>query len=251
MTTTLSPQEVADRIRASRCTVAMTGAGVSTAAGIPDFRGPGGLYESRTYDPMKVFDIGHFHHDPTDFWAFTRDLARTLDDLAPTRTHRFLAELEQHGLLEGVVTQNIDPFHSLAGSQNVLALHGSYATTRCLSCGQTFDYEQMKAKVLAEAIPACTCSGGGRLKPDVVFFGEAVKHLDESFALVSRSELLLVLGSSLVVQPAALLPEVAGGAVVVVNRGPCGLRGAPGRYFIDADLDEFFDAVADALGRED
>jgi NAD-dependent deacetylase len=254
MPETMTPQRLAEMIRQAHCVVALTGAGVSTAAGIPDFRGPGGIYESGKYDPMRVFDIRYFRRNPLPFWDFTRDMAAILEDLRPTRTHYVLAEMEAAGLLEGIISQNIDPFHQQAGSKNVLAIHGSYAVTRCQSCPRHYDYQQMQQRLGSAGDPPPKCDCGGSLKPDVVFFGELVRKLDPAADLARRSDLMLALGSTLSVQPAGMLPELTRGPVVVVNKGPCRLAPAPGRWFIEADLDDFFAELGEALAlseRED
>jgi NAD-dependent deacetylase len=144
-----------------------------------------------------------------------------------------------------VVTQNIDALHQKAGSKNVISVHGDYWSSRCLDCARTFDLAFMKNEVREVSVPRCPC--GGVIKPDVVFFGEAVRELERAALTVAASDLLLVLGSTLVIYPAAFLPEQAGGIVVVVNRGEVGLAPAPGRYFADADLDEFFAEVSEQL----
>jgi NAD-dependent deacetylase len=221
--------------------VTMTGAGVSTAAGIPDFRGPRGLYVTRQYDPDTVFEISAFHRDPGPFYDFTRDFLGVIDTTEPTFTHRFLAELEAAGRLSAVVTQNIDSLHQKAGSENVISVHGDYWTSHCLDCAREFDLSFMEHAVREVEVPHCSC--GGVIKPDIVFYGEAVRDLERAAAAVAESDLLLVLGSTLVVYPAAFLPEQAGGDVVVVNRGEVGLAPGPGRYFVDAGLDEYFGEV--------
>ena len=227
----------------------MTGAGISTTAGIPDFRGPKGLYVTRRYDPDTVFDIASFRLNPAPFYDFTRDFLGVIDTIEPTFTHRFLAELEAAGRLVAVVTQNIDSLHQKAGSKEVISLHGDYWTSHCLECAREFDLAYMETAVQETEVPRCSC--GGVIKPDVVFYGEAVRDLDRAAVAVASSDLLLVLGSSLVVYPAAFLPEQAGGDVVVVNQGEVSLRPGPGRYFVDADLDEFFAEVTDFLAVED
>ncbi len=251
MTAPLTPRRCAEMIRQSACTVAFTGAGISTAAGIPDFRGPDGIYNSGQYDAEKVFEIAAFREDPAEFYRFTRDLVEVLDRVEPTFTHRLLARLEREGLCEGVITQNIDPLHQQAGAANVIPVHGSYATAHCLRCGELYNYQQFRTRLAAGETPRCDCPAAGVLKPDVVFFGEPVDAIGQAVDLAGRSELLLVLGSSLVVYPAAMTPHYAGGRVVVVNRGPVQLEPAPGRYFVEADLDEYFRAVAEALGLKD
>ena len=242
---TLDPPACADLIRRSERVVALTGAGISTAAGIPDFRGPKGLYVTRQYDPESVFDISAFRRNPEPFYEFTRDFLGVIDSLEPTDTHRFLAQLEADGCLTAVVTQNIDSLHQKAGSQRVVSVHGDYWTSHCLDCGLEYDLEQMDTMVRETKVPRCSCDGV--IKPDVVFYGEAVRDLEVAASVVGASDLLLVLGSTLLVYPAAFLPEQAGGDVVVVNRGEVGLAPGPGRYFAEADLDEYFGEVAQYL----
>jgi len=234
-------------IRQSNLTVALSGAGISTAAGIPDFRGPGGIYESGRYDAERVFDIQAFRADPREFFRFTRDLADAVKNLEPTFTHRLLARMEARGLLEAVITQNIDPLHHLAGSKNIIALHGDYAVSHCQSCGRRYDFGQLLALLDEMEVPRCDCAAGGVIKPDVVFFGENVKGMDVAGELASACDLMLVLGSSLVVYPAALLPQMARADVVVVNLAEPALPAASNRYFVRQDLDEFFGAVAEQL----
>ena len=235
----------AEMIRRAERVVALTGAGISTAAGIPDFRGPQGLYVTRRYDPERVFEIGAFARDPAPFFEFTRDFLGVIDAIEPTLTHRFLAELEGEGRLTAVITQNIDALHQKAGSRHVISVHGDYWTSHCLACRREFDLGSMERMVREAEVPRCGC--GGVIKPDVVFFGEPVHALEEASIVVSRSDLLLVLGSSLSVYPAAFLPEAAGGDVVVVNSGEVGLAPGPDRYFVDADLDAFFGEVRSIL----
>lgn len=237
---------MAQRIRDARRVVALSGAGLSTAAGIPDFRGPNGLYVTRRYDPETVFEIAAFRRRPEPFFDFSRDFLNVVDSLEPTFTHRFLARLEQDGRLHAVVTQNIDGLHQRAGSRRVLSVHGDYWSSHCLGCGRQSDLAELGRLLGQAAVPRCDC--GSVIKPDVVFFGEPVRELDAALAEVAASDLLLVLGSSLTVYPVAWLPEQAGGEVVVVNRGRIGLAPGPGRMFLDLELDPFFRQVAAALG---
>ena len=243
---TLDAKACAHLIQRSERVVALTGAGISTAAGIPDFRGPQGLYVTRQYDPETIFDISAFRLDPAPFYGFTRDFLDVLGTIEPTVTHHFLAELELNGRLSAVVTQNIDSLHQKAGSNHVISVHGDYWTSHCLDCGRDYSLEQMESMVREVDIPRCDCDGV--IKPDVVFYGEPVRDLEIAARGVAASDLLLVLGSSLAVYPAAFLPEQAGGEVVVVNRGEVGLAPGPGRYFVDAELDTFFAEVAECLG---
>ena len=243
---TLDAEGCADLIRRSERIVTLTGAGVSTAAGIPDFRGPEGLYVTRRYDPDTIFEISAFHRDPGPFYEFTRDFLGVIHTIEPTTTHRFLAELETAGKMSAVVTQNIDSLHQKAGSRKVISVHGDYWTSHCLDCAREFDLAYMEEAVREVEVPRCLC--GGVIKPDIVFYGEAVRDLERAAVEVASSDLLLVLGSTLLVYPAAFLPEHAGGDVVVVNRGEVGLSPGPRRYFVDADLDEYFSEVEQHLG---
>lgn len=251
---TLEPAQCAALIRQSRSVVALTGAGISTAAGIPDFRGPQGLYVTRRYDPEKVFDIGWFQCRPQSFYEFSRDFVSTVKDIQPTFTHRFLASLEQVGCLSGVITQNIDILHQLAGSQKVIELHGSYRSGTCTVCGKRNEdltyawWEQVMATSPTPPIAVCPdCSGV--LKPDIVFFGEMVDHFEPAEQLVTGCDLLLVLGSSLKVTPASFLPYQTQAPTVIVNCGTVALPPAAHRYFVDGDLDDYFGQVANCLGQ--
>jgi NAD-dependent deacetylase len=249
---TLEPAGCAELIRQSGFTVALTGAGLSTAAGIPDFRGPRGIYVTRRYDPEKVFEIGWFRREPRYFYEFSRDFISVVKAIEPTFTHRFLAEMERQGRLTGIVTQNIDLLHQLAGSRKVIELHGSYCSAVCPSCGRRF--EQLTSAWWEEAIassptppivrcPACR----GVLKPGIVFFGEMVDGFAEAERMVARCDLLLVLGSSLQVSPASFLPHQTRATTLVVNQGEVMLPPAPNRYFVDGALDEYFREVAGCL----
>lgn len=247
------PLNLANLIRRSRSIVALTGAGISTAAGIPDFRGPRGLYVSRRYDPEKVFEIGWFRREPRFFYEFSRDFVEAAKKIRPTFAHRFLAALEDEGFLAGVVTQNIDILHQLAGSRNVIELHGSYRSATCIACGRshqelTYDWWE-KAMTTSPSPPIALCpTCNGVLKPDIVFFGELVSGFDEAQRMVARCDLLLVLGSSLQVSPASFLPYGTEAPTVIINRGEVALPPAPHRFFVDQDLDACLEETAGELG---
>ena len=125
-------QECAQLINDAQCVAALTGAGISTNAGIPDFRGPQGLYITKKYDADKIFDINYFYEDPEPFYEFARDFVRLEEKIQPTFGHQFLSQLEKNGKLKGVVTQNIDALHQRAGSQQVLEMHGSIWSSYCV-----------------------------------------------------------------------------------------------------------------------
>jgi len=250
---TLEACDCADLIARSRSMVVLSGAGISTAAGIPDFRGPRGLYVTRLYDPVKVFDIRWFRRDPGFFYEFARDFARMMKSVRPTFTHFFLSRLEEAGKLTGVITQNIDLLHQAAGSRNVVELHGSYGSASCCDCNRAFYsldhawWEEAMRESRRPPVAFCPACGGV-LKPNIVFFGEMVKGYDRAERLIARSDLLLVVGSSLTVAPASLLPHAAGGATVVVNKGAVTLEPSPRRFFVDRDTDGYFREVAAILG---
>jgi len=252
----LGPGECAELIRSTGSLVVLTGAGLSTAAGIPDFRGPKGLYATRKYNPDLVFSIDHFRRDPLLFYQFTQDFMGLAKDSRTTFTHRALSFFEECGLIDGVITQNIDALHHQAGSRRVIELHGSYWSATCTSCqrgdvsGVSCAWWDKAMRTSSRSPIVCCPVCGGVIKPDVVFFGEAVKDFEEAAAMVSRCDLLLVLGSSLAVYPAAVLPRMAVGTVIVVNQGEVMLPPGRGRYFINQDLNDFFQEVAEELGVE-
>ncbi len=240
----ITAKECAKMIIESDNIVAMSGAGISTAAGIPDFRGPNGLYVTRRYDPETVFDINYYLRHPKSFYDFSRDLLSVVDTLQPTFTHYFLTELEKAGKLKSLITQNIDPLHQIAGTEKIISVHGNYSSSRCLDCAKVFGYDEFVDLLNAHEIPLCHC--GGLIKPDVVFFGEAVIGMREAEELASTCDLMLVLGSSLNVYPAAILPQIAQ-KVVIVNKGQVGIKDQPSRYFVNSDLDRFFTEIAAEL----
>jgi NAD-dependent protein deacetylase/lipoamidase len=244
----MTPAQLARILDDSSNTVALTGAGISTAAGIPDFRGPKGIYVTRQYDAEKTFDISCFRDQPEHFYAFTRDLLTIAGKIKPTFTHRLLAKLEERKQLAAVITQNIDPLHQDAGSRQVIAVHGNYHTSTCLACGRKFSYQELLQLLEKMKIPRCQCSQNGLIKPDVVFFGEPVPQMQAAAELVSRCQVLLVLGSSLTVFPVAALPQMAPGQVIIVNKGGVAIPAAENYTIIDSDLDSYFRAVAEQLG---
>ena len=214
---------LAELIASSRNTIALTGAGISVPSGIPDFRTPGeGIWEN--VDPMTVATIDVFHHDTKRFWDFYRPRFETLGDKQPNPAHLALAELEERGLLAAVITQNIDRLHRSAGTRRLIEIHGSIGTSSCTSCGSSWPLEEVGALFDAEGI--ATCPGClGKVKPDVVLFGEMLplEAIEAAREAAEAAELMLCIGSSLEVFPAAGLPELTlahGGAVAVITQGP-------------------------------
>ncbi len=241
-------QQVAELIKRSRSIAVLTGAGISTHAGIPDFRGPQGLYVTRKYDADKVFNLDYFLQDPLPFFDFARDFVTLQSGLKPTMAHRFWARLEQEGLLAGLVTQNIDSLHQLAGSKRVFEIHGSFARTFCWECGHAVSEKELIVLLTQYAIPKCSC--GGLLKPDVVFFGENVKCLAEAVSLAASADLLFVVGTSCAVFPAGAIPTYCAGRIVVVNFSPLEIPLANDVLWVKEDIDAFFYELSRTLWRE-
>jgi NAD-dependent deacetylase len=218
----MSAERLAALIRERQPCVVLTGAGVSTESGIPDFRSPTGLWAQ--FDPLEFGSIDAFRRDPIKVWSFYKPRISMLTDAHPNPAHVALAELERHGLVQAVVTQNIDLLHERAGSSEVVEVHGSIRTATCPGCGARYELEQVLA-LLAEAdAPACPACGE-IVKPDVVFFGELLppEAIDRAYKLARAAALMLVVGSALEVYPIAGLPEetlAAGGKLAIVNRGP-------------------------------
>ena len=213
---------LAELIVARQPCVVLTGAGISTESGIPDFRSPTGIWAR--YDPMEYATIDAFRRDPIKVWDFYARRLQVLEEAEPNAAHRALAELERRGLVRAVITQNIDRLHERAGSRDVVEVHGSVRTSSCLRCGERILFDEVVRLVEAAGAPPCP-SCGTILKPDVVMFGELMPEaeIDRAFALAREAALLLVVGSSLEVWPVAGLPQETldtGGEVAIVNRGP-------------------------------
>ena len=239
-----SVERLAQLVRDSRCTVALTGAGISVPSGIPDFRSPGtGLWEN--VDPMEVAHIDVFRRDPKRFWTFYRPRFGMLSDKRPNGAHAALAELESKGLLDAVVTQNIDRLHRKAGSRRVIEVHGTIETSSCLDCGASYALDLVEGLFDEEGVARCDdCNGP--VKPDVVLFGELLPAtaMEEAVALAARAELLLCVGSSLEVYPVAGLPATtrsAGGRIAIVTKGPT-------PYDVEADVRLGGDVVEELEG---
>jgi NAD-dependent deacetylase len=215
-------ERLAEMIRGSRSTVALTGAGISVPSGIPDFRTPEtGLWAK--VDPMEVAHIDVFERDPARFWSYYRPRFQSLADKRPNRAHEALAELERRGLIEGVITQNIDRLHRAGGSENVVEVHGSIETSSCRRCAASFELEQVEELFDERGVALCS-SCGGPVKPDVVLFGELLPESAVARArdLAERAKLMVCIGSSLIVHPVAGLPQLTleqGGRLAIVTKG--------------------------------
>lgn len=207
-------EEAARFILHSQCTIALTGAGISVESGIPDFRSAQGLWSK--YDPSEYATIEAFYADPEKVWKMLLEMEEVIRSAKPNKAHTAMGELEKLGYLDCVITQNVDNLHQEGGSKNVIEYHGNGKTYSCLWCGR----KEVTSSREAGSIPRCTC--GAVLKPDVVFFGEAIPSdvLNRSFDLAARSEVVLVIGTSAAVYPAMTIPSVAkrnGATIIEIN----------------------------------
>lgn len=243
-------ERLAELLGRSRSAVALTGAGVSVPSGIPDFRTPGtGMWAA--VDPMEVAHISVFERRPERFWSYYRPRFQALGDKEPNRAHEALAELERHGMIEGVITQNIDRLHRAAGSENVVEVHGSIETSSCMACGTTFHLEAVEDLFDDRGVAICA-SCEGAVKPDVVLFGEMLplEPIERATELAEEADLMLCVGSSLVVHPVAALPQLtlsAGGSLAIVTKGETPYD-HEAELKLEGEVDEELDALLAALG---
>lgn len=219
----MSLQRAAELVQAATRGLAMTGAGVSAESGIPTFRGEGGLWTQ--YDPIKVSSIEYFLQDPSAYWRVAKERGRIALAARPNPGHYALAALEEAGHIAALVTQNTDGLHQASGSRRVIEVHGSGRMVQCLDCGAREPRAGVQARLEVEMPPRCTTCGGIFLKPTVVFFGEPMPlpALDEALQLAREADVMLVVGSSLVVRPAADIPLAAvrsGALLILINAEP-------------------------------
>lgn len=215
--------EAVEIIHNSKYIVVFTGAGSSTESGIADFRSEGGLWSR--YDPSIFANYWRFVQDPGPFWKMHRELEEIVANAQPNPTHYALAELEKMGKIKAVITQNIDMLHQKAGSgqfgAKIFQLHGEYGTLECIKCRKTFPYGGIDTHSVN--YPVCQC--GGYIKPKVILFGESLPPgvLDGAMNACYKADCLLMVGSSLMVSPANLIPGIAkqnGAKVIFINRDP-------------------------------
>ncbi|KAJ7643792.1 Sir2 family histone deacetylase Hst2 [Roridomyces roridus] len=251
---------LAEYIASDKCKniVLMLGAGVSTAAGIPDFRSPEtGLYANLARlnlpYPEAVFEINFFRKNPVPFYTLAQELYP--GKFRPTITHSFIRLLAKHGLLHTCFTQNIDVLERIAGvpDDKIIEAHGSFASQRCIDCHKPFDDDEMKRKILAKETPKCgKC--GGLVKPDIVFFGESLPdEFIKAIPNVAKADLLIVMGTSLTVQPFAGLAERAGASCprVLINLDRVGSIGRrPNDLVLLGKCDEVVSKLCRELGWE-
>lgn len=204
-------RDAAEIIAKSRNCIALTGAGISAESGIPTFRSKGGLWND--YDPTVYASIDTFIEDPSKYWSIRGEFIRNYNDYVPNEGHITLAGLEKNEILKCIITQNIDGLHRKAGSINILEIHGSLRESYCMSCNR----EYIAPDIPAGNVPRCEC--GGVLKPNTVLFGEQLPEgvLEEAILRAESCDVMLLIGTSAVVYPAASLPLLAkrNGAVII------------------------------------
>jgi NAD-dependent deacetylase len=242
-------RHAAELIQSAKHMIAFTGAGHSTASGIPDFRSPGsGLWEKA--NPMLVASIWAFRLNPQTFYSWIRPMAEVLLNASPNAAHYALAELEEVGILQAIVTQNIDNLHQRAGARRVFELHGHMREATCIRCYTKVPVDpRLEQFILAGKVPKCHC--GGVLKPDVILFGEQlpVRVLNQALAEARRADLILVAGSSLEVTPAADIPYLAvecGARSIIVNLEPTAFD-AQADVVIHGDVAEILPRIVEAV----
>jgi NAD-dependent deacetylase len=208
-------QRAAQLLARSRFTVALTGAGISVASGIPDFRSENGLWSR--FEPMEYGHIRSFRANPVKVWKMLREMDALLGAAIPNPAHLALARLEERSLLKAVITQNVDSLHQKAGSRRVIEFHGHGRTLRCDQCGGRVARETL---TLTGAPPECAC--GSPMRPEFVFFGEEIPRAAyaEAVEAARTCEVMLVVGTSAAVAPASHLPSLArkvGAAIIVID----------------------------------
>ena len=236
--------ELWDLIENSKHCVILTGAGISTLSGIPDFRGVGGLYHRKDIDANRLFDINAFRRDPSYYYIHSRDFLYE-KAAKPNIVHEVIAKLEEKKYVKAVITQNVDILHQKAGSQEVFELHGSPLIHTCLACHKEYSFDSILALFEEEEVPHCVdCKGV--IKPNIVFFGEQLPEYALSMAQhhAQKTDLMIVLGTSLTVHPAADVPRIAlqhGAKLAIINASATPLDSSA--CFHAKDLGEIFEKL--------
>ncbi len=239
-------QQATQWIKDASYAVAFTGAGISVESGIAPFTGAGGLWNQ--YDP-KFIEINFFLANPTRSWQEMKKIFFTdMDQARPNAAHRVLGNMEQQGLLQGVITQNIDGLHQRGGSQNVQEFHGTIHTLSCLRCGRKYRLEDIN---LDDIPPTCLC--GSVLKPDFVFYGEGIppRAYERSAEMAQRADVMIVVGTAGQVMPACSLPLAAkehGCKIIEVNPQRSSYTGHITDLYFAQPATQFFEALSYELG---
>jgi len=239
-------KKAAEDLSGAKMVTALTGAGISVESGIPPFRGKGGLWEK--YDPMEVAHIDAFLKNPTKAWNLLfKDMKEVLDKAKPSDSHKGLAKLEEFGILKTIITQNVDGLHQMAGNSDVIEFHGNMAWHRCMECDAHFKTSRVE---ITEIPPRCDC--GGILRPNAVLFGEMIPQeaLWRSRQVATDCDVMLVIGTSAVVQPAALMPVVAkesGAKIIEINPERTPLTGEISDYLIKGPAGDVTNGIIEEL----
>jgi NAD-dependent deacetylase len=241
-------EKIAGIIKQKGHIVAFTGAGISVDAGIPAFRGGQGLWEK--YDPMEYAEISAFHRDPKKVWTMLREMGSVILGAGPSPAHLALGALEQAGLLDAVITQNVDGLHQSAGNTNVIEYHGNHLRLLCEHCSRTSPFTEESTKILP--FPRCE-KCGEPLKPDVVFFGESIPTgaVIRANHAAAACKVMMIVGTSGVVYPAAEIPFMAaanGASVVEINVSPTPFTSSITNHYLEGRASEILPAIAGELG---
>jgi NAD-dependent deacetylase len=226
--------KAAEIIQSAKYVIALTGAGVSTESGIPDFRSQGGLWD--VYDPAEYATIEAFHETPEKVWEMNFAMGEITKNAKPNSGHKALAELEKLGLLKCIITQNIDNLHQEAGSKCVIEYHGNSSHLECLSCGKKYGRDEFAANTKKKIPPRCKkCKS--ILKPSVIYFGEMIPHeaVTRSQEAAQKADAVMVIGTSAVVYPAAGIPLIAkqhNAVIIEFNTEETGLTGSATDIFV-------------------
>lgn len=233
-------REAANIIVRSELTIALTGAGVSVESGIPDFRSASGLWAR--FDPAEYATIEAFRGDPAKVWNMLSEMDDLLSGAQPNKAHVGMARLEEMGCLHTIITQNVDNLHQQGGSTRVIEYHGNSSTLSCIWCGKQYRAEEKRD----EMPPRCECDK--LLKPDVVFFGEAIPvyALNESYSLAASAQALIVAGTSALVSPANSIPGIAkdnGAKIIEINKEETHLTGSVTDVFLQGGAGDMVTAL--------
>lgn len=233
-------REAADIIFRSKLTLALTGAGVSVESGIPDFRSASGLWAK--FDPAEYATIEAFRSNPEKVWNMLSAMDKLLIGAEPNKAHMGMAQLEKMGFLHAVITQNVDNLHQRGGSTKVIEYHGNSSTLTCIWCGEKYNAEEKRDEIP----PRCRCEK--LLKPDVVFFGEAIPSyaMNESYQLAASAQAVIVAGTSALVSPANSIPGIAknnGAKIIEINKEETHLTGTVTDVFLQGGAGDIVSAL--------
>jgi len=240
-------EKAAEIMVSSKLTLALTGAGVSVESGIPDFRSAEGLWSK--FDPAEYATIEAFRANPQKVWEMLREMEEVVGAAKPNMAHKGMSELEEMGCLHSIITQNIDNLHQAAGSKDVIEYHGNASTLSCLWCGRKYPTEEKRN----EYLPHCDCEK--ILKPDVIFFGEAIPEeaMNRSFNLASSAGALLVVGTSAVVSPVNTIPSIAkrnGASIIEINLEKTHLTNTVTNIFFQGNAGDIIPQLVMAVKRK-